>query len=323
MTGPVPASGLRAAAEEYLALRRRLGFEMSKPGFLVRRFAEYCDQTGIGVVTTRAVLDWVLLVQPAAPSYRWLRLNAVRGFAGYLHVLNPAHQVPPPDLVPYRFDRPTPCIMTAEMIAAVVNAAGRLRPTLRAATLQTLIGLIAATGMRTCEAVRADDEDIDTVEAAMTLHGKNRRDRRIPLHPTTLQALADYQRLRDRLLPVRTGPSLLVNTCGRRLNADLTRTNFTHLVEDAGLGTLTPRPTLRALRHTFAVNTLTDWLNNDADTQACLPLLQAHMGHTKPRHTFWYLQAVPQLLQAASDQMLRAAASVGGTVSQLTQEELP
>jgi len=309
MTGPVPVSGLRVAADEYLALRRRLGFDMTKPGFLVRRFAEYCDDAGIGVVTTQAVLDWVLLAQPVAPSYRWLRLNAARGFVGYLHVLNPAHQIPPPDLVPSRRDRPTPCIMTPEMIDALMDTAGRLRPALHAATFQTLIGLIAATGMRTCEAVRADDGDIDPAEEAMTLHGKNRRDRRIPLHPTSLEALADYQRLRDRLLPSRAGPSLLVNTCGRRLNADLTRTHFTHLVDAAGLGTLTPRPTLRALRHTFAVTTLTGWLNDDADTQAGLPLLQAHMGHTKPRHTFWYLQAVPELLQAASDQMLRVAAS--------------
>ena len=84
-------------------------------------------------------------------------------------------------------------------------------------------------------------------------------------------------------------PSLLVSTRGRRLNADQVRTHFAHLVDTAGLGVLTPRPTLRALRHTFAVTTLTGWLNDDADTQASLPLLQAHMGHTKPRHTFWYL----------------------------------
>jgi integrase len=100
---------------------------------------------------------------------------------------------------------------------------------------------------------------------------------------------------------------------GRRLNADQVRTHFAHLVDAAGLGDLTPRPTLRALRHTFAVTTLTGWLNGDADTQASLPLLQAHMGHTKPRHTYWYyLQAVPELLQAASGHMLRAAAREAG-----------
>jgi integrase/recombinase XerD len=324
MTSPAPAAGLRGLAEDYLALRRRLGFELDKPGFLVRRFAEYCDDADIGLVTTQAVLDWVLLAQPVTPTYRWLRLNAARGFAGYLHVLDPSHQVPPSDLVPYRHDRPTPCIMTGEQVETLMDAAGRLRPAVHAATFQTLIGLIAATGMRTCEAVRADDGDIDPVEGAMTLHGKNRRDRRIPLHPTALEALADYQHLRDRLRPSRSGPSLLINTRGHRLNADLTRTHFAHLVNTAGLGTLTPRPTLRALRHTFAVTTLIGWLDDDADTQANLPLLSAQLGHTKPRHTFWYLQAVPELLQAASDHMLRAAArSAGGEADSAPTQEAP
>jgi integrase len=313
VTGPAPTARLSALAEEYLALRRRLGFEMDKPGFLVRRFAEYCDGAGITQVTDQAVLDWVLLAQPVAPSYRWLRLNAARGFAIYLHALDPTHQIPAADLVPCRRDRPAPCIMSSEAIWTLMQTAGRRRPQLHAATFQTLIGLIAATGMRTCEAVRADDGDIDPAEAAMTLHGKNRRDRRIPLHPTTLEALVGYQQLRDRLIPGYTGPSLLVNTRGRRLNVDQVRTHFAHLVDMAGLGVLMPRPTLRALRHTFAVTTLTGWLNDDADTQASLPLLQAHMGHTKPRHTFWYLQAVPELLQAASDHMLRAAARTAGS----------
>jgi integrase len=313
VTGPVPTGTLSALAEEYLAFRRRLGFEMDKPGFLVRRFAGHCDGAGITRVTDQAVLDWVLLAQPVAPSYRWLRLNAARGFAFYLHALDPAHHIPPPDLVPCRRDRPAPCIVSSEAIGTLMETAGRLRPQLHAATFQTLTGLIAATGMRTCEAVRADDSDIDPAGAAMTLHGKNRRDRRIPLHPTTLEELAGYQQLRDRLIPGYAGPSLLVNTRGRRLNADQVRTHFAHLVDAAGLGDLTPRPTLRALRHTFAVTTLTGWLNGDADTQASLPLLQAHMGHTKPRHTYWYLQAVPELLQAASDHMLRAAARTTST----------
>lgn len=303
MTGP-----LSALARDYLQFRTRLGFEMEKPGFLVRRFASYCDDAGIARVTDQAVLEWVLLADPVASSYRWLRLNAARGFAIYLHALDPAHQVPAPDLVPCRRDRPAPCIMTGEAITALIDAAGRLRPELHAATHQTLIGLIAATGMRTCEAVRADDSDIDQARAAMTLHGKNRRDRQIPLHPTTLEALAAYQQLRDQLIPSYAGPALLATVRGRRLNVDHVRTLFPRLVDDAGLGALSPRPTLKALRHTFAVTTLAGWLNDDADTQASLPLLQAHMGHTKPRHTYWYLQAVPELLQAASDHMLRAAA---------------
>jgi integrase len=319
----VTGGALGTLAEKYLAFRRSLGFEMDKPGFLVRGFAAYCDGAGITRVTDQAVLDWVLLAQPAALSYRWLRLNAARQFAVYLHALDPGHQVPPADLVPGRRDRPAPCIMTGEQVETLMDTAGRLRPELHAATYRTLTGLVAATGMRTCEAVRADDSDIDTAEGAMTLHGKNRRDRRIPLHPTTLDALAGYQQLRGRLVRGYAGPSLLVNIKGGRLNASQVRSHFAHLVDTAGLGGLEPRPTLRALRHTFAVTTLTSWLNDDADTQACLPLLQAHMGHTKPRHTYYYLQAVPELLQAASDHMLRAAAREAGGQTASPPEKMP
>jgi hypothetical protein len=93
VTGIAPATALSVLAEQYLALRRRLGFEMDKPGFLVCRFAGYCDGAGISQVTDQAVLEWVLLAQPVAPSYRWLRLNAARGFVTYLHALDPAHQM--------------------------------------------------------------------------------------------------------------------------------------------------------------------------------------------------------------------------------------
>lgn len=320
---PVPASGLTALAADYLAFRRHLGFELDKTGYLVRGFARYCDSGGITRVTIQAVLDWVLLAGRPDTTYRWQRLNAARGFASYLHALDPAHQVPPADLVPHRNSRPAPCIMTGEQVQALMETAGQLRPPLHAATFQTLIGLIAATGMRGCEAFRADDADIDTAEAVMTLHGKKGKDRLIPLHPTTLAALTAYRQLRGQLLPGYAGPSLLANICGNRPDPDLTRMQFARLVDAAGLGTLMPRPTLRALRHTFAVTTLTGWLNDDTDTQASLPLLSAHLGHAKPRHTYWYLQAVPELLQAASNHMLRAAARGAGSLTAPAPQEEP
>lgn len=316
-----PSSGFCGLAEDYLTFRRRLGFELDRTAFLVHRFAQYCDTTGMVRITVQAVQDWVLLAQPVSASYRWLRLNAARGFAIYLHARDPSHQIPPSDLVPYGHNRPAPCILPGDMIETLMDVATRQRPLLHAATFHTLIGLLAVSGMRTCEAVRADDHDIDPVEMAITLHGKKGRDRRIALHPTTLDAIADYQRLRDRLLPGYAGPSLLVNIRGHRLDASAARKHFAHLVDTAGLGGLTPRPTFRALRHTFAVTTLIKWLNDDADTQTCLPLLSAQLGHTKPRHTYWYLQAVPELLQAASDHMLRAAARTGDTVAPTPPEE--
>lgn len=145
----------------------------------------------------------------------------------------------------------------------------------------------------------------------MTVHGKNHRDRQILLHPTTVTALGSYARLRDQALPDRTSPAFFAGTRGNRLTCGRASEVFARLVTWAGLAPDGPgarRPVLNSLRHSFAVTTMISWLSEDADTEANLPSLSAWMGHAKPRHTYWYLQAVPELLQAASDHMARVAA---------------
>lgn len=301
---------LRRRAEEYLQMRRGLGYELQRPGRLVRQFADHCDAAGITRVTTQAALDWAMLPQEVTSWYRWLRLSAVRGFATYLHAFDPAHQIPPADLLPCRQQRPTPYLLLADAIGALMAAAATLRPALHAATYQTLIGLMAVTGIRPCEVIRMDDEDLEPSARIMTVHGKNHKDRTILLHPTTLVVLTDYARLRDEVFGHRIDPSFFVNTRGTRMSPDRTREVFAGLVNKAGLTPLSPtcRPTLNSLRHSFAVTTLIRWFDNDTDIETNLPALSNWMGHKKPRSTYWYLQAVPELLQAADDHMTRVAA---------------
>ncbi len=301
---------LRHRAEEYLEMRRGLGYELHRPGRLVRQFADHCDAAGTTRVTTQAALDWATLPQEVTSWYRWLRLSAVRGFAAYLHAFDPAHQIPPADLLPCRQQRPTPYLLLGDATRALMAAAATLRPALHAATYQTLIGLVAVTGIRPCEVIRMDDEDVELTSRIMTVHGKNHKDRTILLHPTTLAALTDYARLRDEVFGHRTDPSFFVNTRGTRMSPDRTREVFAGLATKAHLTPLgsTCRPTLNSLRHSFAVTTLIQWFDAGTDIETNLPALSAWMGHKKPRSTYWYLQAVPELLQAASDHMTRAAA---------------
>lgn len=243
---------------------------------------------------------------------------AVRGFAAWLHAFDPAHQVPAADLLPCRQDRPAPCLLSDGDVAALLAGAAGLRPAVHAATYQTLIALAAATGIRPCEAIRMNDEDIDPVALVLTVHGKNHKERRIPLHATTAAALADYARLRDRELPRHEVPAFFVSTTGARLTPGRAAEVFAMLVSRAGLAPAGPgarRPVLNSLRHSFAVITLIGWLSDGTDVEASLPALSAWMGHKKPRSTYWYLQAVPELLQAASDYMARAAARLPGTRS--------
>jgi integrase/recombinase XerD len=310
--------GLRRQAEDYLQMRHDLGYELDRPGRLVRQFAGWCDDAGITRVTSDAAMEWAMLPPDVTSWYRWLRLSAVRGFAAWLHALDPAHQVPPADLLPCRQDRPAPCLLSGSDVSALLAAAGQLRPAMYAATYQTLIALAAATGIRPCEAIRMNDGDTDPSALVLTVHGKNHKERRIPLHPTTVAALDGYARLRDRELPSHKAPAFFVSTNGARLTPNRASEVFAMLVNRAGLAPADPaarRPVLNSLRHSFAVTTLIGWLSDGTDVEASLPALSAWMGHKKPRSTYWYLQAVPELLQAASDYMTRAAAGQPGTAS--------
>jgi len=176
-------SGLRQAAEDYLALRRSLGFELVTPGRQVRQFAAYLDSVGAAHVTADLAVAWATGPAGAAPYYHWLRLSAVRGFAGYLHGLDPAHQVPPAGLLPRAYHRPAPYLLSAGDIAALIAATATLRPALHAATYRTLIGLLAVAGLRPREALTLGISDVDLQAGVMTVHGKYGKAREILLHP--------------------------------------------------------------------------------------------------------------------------------------------
>jgi integrase len=145
-------TSLRRNAEQYLEMRRALGYKLDITGWLVARFADHCDSAGITHVTIEVALDWAVRPSNVTAWYRWLRLNAVRGFVVYLHALDPAHQVPPSDLLPCRQQRPTPYLLPSPEVAALMDAAATMRPPLCAATYRTLLGLMAVTGMRPGEA---------------------------------------------------------------------------------------------------------------------------------------------------------------------------
>src|ERR1035441_3151042 len=190
-------------------------------------------------------------------------MEAIRGFAAFLHAHDPAHEIPPPGLFPRQRQRAVPYLYSPADIAALQAAAGRLRGTLRAATYTTLIALLVVTGLRISEAIALDDNDIETREGMLIVRqDKAQSFRLVPLHPTTLDALAGYQRRRDHLLPARTTPALLVSRAEGRTAVGI-HNPFTRLVTAAGLGPRTGRcrPRIHALRHTFAVNSLVGFLS--------------------------------------------------------------
>lgn len=298
-------STLRQALADYLAVRRALGFKLARDEKLLTQFLTYLQTQGAETITVDDALTWASL--PAGGG-SWLsfRLSVVRGFAKYMHTLDPATQVPPVGLLPPRPHRAVPYLYSDADIAALMAAAAGLRYPLRVATYQTLIGLLRVSGMRIGEAIGLDDTDFDVEHGLLTVRGtKFGKSRLIPLHPSTTSALRGYQRRRDELNPHPISPALFVSTPGARLRYINVSQTFVVLVRRSGLAVRSAacRPRPHDMRHSFAVATLLDWYRDGGDVAARLPLLSTYLGHTDPKGTYWYLQAAPELLALAAQRL--------------------
>jgi integrase/recombinase XerD len=285
-------TALRQAVADYLRLRRSLGFGLVRDEKLLHQFVDWLGDRGVDTVTVADALVWARLPGGSA-SWLGFRMQVVRGFAGYLHTLNPAVQVPPRDLLPGASHRAVPYLYSDSDtdIAALFAQAARLRTPLRVATIQTLIGLLSVTGMRIGEVVALDDADFDTTEGMLTVrHAKSGRQRLIPLHASTIAAVSDYRVLRRDVFPHPGCEALLLSSTGTRLTTIGAGATFTKLARRAGLqpraGACRPRP--HDLRHTFAVNTLLGWYRDGGNVAVRLPLLSTYLGHSEPANTYWY-----------------------------------
>ena len=296
-------TALREALADYLQIRRRLGFEMPQDGRLLEGFVEFVEQAGAERITTELALRWARLPAHAHP-HRWRqRLWVVRGFARHLATIDPASEVPSKDLLPGHRPRIAPYIYTDAEIAALMAAAGQLRPPLRAARHQTLIGLLAVTGMRPGEALALDRQDVDLRSGVVHVRaGKQNKQREVPLHHSTIGALREYARLRDARFPEPSTPAFFICARGRRMGRGELNQTFIELVRQVGLdgrgARARPRP--HDLRHAFAVRTLLDWHRAGEDIDRRMPLLSTYLGHVDPASTYWYLEAVPELLELIS-----------------------
>lgn len=303
MAGGVVVTGLRQTLAGYLDLRRGLGFKLERDAKLLGQFVSWLEDRDASTVTAADALAWVALPDGASLGWLKLRMQTVRGFAGYLATVDCAAEVPPPGLLPGGPRRAVPYLYSDADIAALFAQAGRLKTPLRQETIKTLIGLMAVTGMRGGEVVALDDEDFDPGRGLLLVrHAKIGRHRLLPLHPTTVTALQAYRRLRDQRFPRPRSQALLVSSAGTRLFYYNVGQTFARLARQAGLaarsGNCRPRP--HDLRHSFAVATLLDWCRDGGDIAARMPQLSAYLGHTAPAHTYWYLHASPELLAEAA-----------------------
>lgn len=300
-------SPLRRSLVEYLELRRALGYGLAEAEVLLGQFLDYMQQRGAETITTEHALAWATLPR-RGDAWHSFRMQAVRGFARYLHSIDPAHEVPPAFLLPDPPHRATPYLYSDAEIVALMDAAGTLSSAHRAATYRTLIGLLAVTGMRIGEAVRLDREHLDTngevLVVAETKFGKSRE---LPLHESTTEALRRYLRRRDRPKPAAATPAVFVSQAGTRLQIPNVWTTFSILRKHTGIKPRSAacRPRIHDIRHTFAVNTLLDAYRSGGEAGPKLALLSTYMGHVNPAKTYWYLQAAPELMALAGERLER------------------
>jgi integrase/recombinase XerD len=299
-------SPLRDVLGDYLRIRRQLGFELVRAGDELEDFVAFLERAGAERITTGLALQWAKRPIEASPYYWRLRLGMVRGFARYLATVDPASEVPPEDLLPATYTRVAPYVYAEREIVALMSAADALRPALRGASYRTVIGLLASTGIRIGEALGLDRHDVDLRDGALHVRaGKQRRQREVPLHPTTTDALRVYTRQREHDAPVSETAAFFVSHQGRRIEPKAFNKNFKRLIGEVGLEgrgqRARPRP--HDLRHTFAVRTVLNWYRNGADVDRELPRLSTYLGHTEPLYTYWYLEAVPEILQQVAERL--------------------
>jgi integrase/recombinase XerD len=302
---------LEQALKDYLRIRRSLGFLLREPATCLRNFVAFLQAQRASFITTELALRWATQPPKDQPSTWAGRLGMVRRFAIWLSAFEPRTEIPPAGLLPHRYRRKLPHIYSDEEIEKLLRRTQQLPSPkgLRARTYTTLFGLLVATGMRVNEALGLDRQDIDLERGILyirrTKFGKSRY---VPLHPSTVDALKKYAQARDRIFPAPVTPAFFISERGRRITEWNARYTFAKLSQQLGLRAPAQGhgrgPRLHDMRHRFAARTLVHWYRAGLDVERELPKLATYLGHVHVNDTYWYLEAVPELLQLATDRLI-------------------
>lgn len=306
-------SDLRILMDGYLATRRALGFKLVAPGKTLDAFVSWMDEHDESTIRRDLATSWVSQFARRTVSDR---LNHIRQFAEHAAWFDPATEIPLVDGNPYGSHRAHPLILTPPQLDALLTAAGRLTPMVRAASWQTLLGLLAVTGLRISEARGLNDADITAdensdggwVRVTDTKFGTSRL---VPIHASTLAAIRRFQRLRDRTFPASKTTAVFVARRGTRIARSTAGQTFQEVRTMAGLagGPTTPAARLHDMRHSFATNTLIEHIRAGGDVDQMMPVLSAWLGHVSPESTYWYLSNTPELVAALAERIQTAGAA--------------
>jgi integrase len=304
---------LREALIQYVAVRRALGTKLAEPEGTLGQFVSFLELERSSHITTALALRWAMIPQGVQRATWARRLSMVRKFAAWLSAFDPQTEVPPRRLIPGHRRRNRPHIFTDAEIGGLMAEAGRLRSStgLRPLTYTTLIGLLASTGLRPGEAMALDRCDVDLENGILSIRQtKFGKSRFVPLDPSTGEALQRYAERRDALCLRPRSPAFLLTERGMRVHGGTARRTFAAISCAIGLR---PKmvgrrrwgrgPRLQDFRHSFATQRLVEWYRAGFDVERELPKLSTYLGHVEIGLTYWYIEAVPELLALATKRL--------------------
>ena len=300
------ADTMVSLVEAYLGERRCLGFDLKISGQQLIDFARFADATGHrGPITERLVLDWAHST-PSDRAITWARrIEVIRPFAKYLKQFYPSTTVPPRHLCGRVRRRLAPHIYTEKEVIELLAASAAMLPTgsIRPLTYETLFGLIAATGLRISEAINLSMDDVNLAHSTLIVRKtKFRKARLIVLHPTVTLALKRYRARRILVIATEPCDSFFVGLAGRKLDARTVEWAFGRLREQLGWVARGDHasPRIQDLRHTFVCRRILKWYQEGVNVNNRMIALSTYLGHVKPSDTYWYLSAVPDLMEMVS-----------------------
>ena len=269
-------------------------------------FLAFLEAKSANHITTKLAVAWATESSNGHKHSCFERLSFVRSFATHMSSMDARTEVPPAGAVRRPEIALRPYIYTRDEIARLMAAARNLfsPQKLRCHTYYHLVGLLATTGMRSGEAVRLANSDVNLAEGLITIReSKFGKSRVVPLHPTTVNSLAGYTARRDAFLKKAEAPTFFINE--RRGPIGSPHKSFRDIRCAAGLEKTRDhiRPRMHDLRHTFAVQTLLAWYRNGADVERNLPILSTFLGHSQVENTYWYLSSTPELLGAECERL--------------------
>jgi integrase/recombinase XerD len=287
---------LKDNVDSYLKIRHAAGFKLRDDERHLHSFARYAAACGDTHVVAKTAITWA--GQASSEAQRANRLKAVIRFARFSRAEDPHHEVPPQGVFCGHRQRPTPCLFSDEQVRALMNRAAQLGPAgcLRPHTYNTLIGLLAATGLRISEALGLRFEDI-TSDGLLIRATKFRKKRLVPIHRTTHTALEHYLARRQQIAV--SDDHVFISQRRRPLAYTTVYRTFQQLLKDAGVPVdsgLGRRPRLIDFRHTFASKALVSCSEDRDHIGRHMLALMTYLGHAHPRSTFWYLESSPELM---------------------------